>query len=93
MFQKNNSRVKIVCAACKLDDLIVCGARHYDKMMNIQIEACGRTGWPKAEQGFIDQFGNFYSRVEAYNIIERNKLQVIDKNNGSKVELYSEGLY
>jgi len=48
----------------------------------------------EAEQGFIDQFGNFYNRNEALKTIHCNNLQIINYDrNGSTVELYSEGLY
>lgn len=52
----------IVCAACRHCDLIICGARHFDKVMHTQIKflniKVNAYGW---EQGFIDQFGKFYT--------------------------------
>lgn len=94
-YEKDNAWVRIVCAACKHSSgLIVCGARHFDRIMNAQIKATGIKKWASAEQGFIDQFGNFYNRVEALQIIARNELQTINmQSNGSSTELYSEGLY
>ena len=92
-FNKGNSRAYIVCAACRYEGTIIAGARHFDKIMYTQIDAIGEK-FNIAEQGFIDQFGNFYTRVEAFNTILRNDIQSINyERNGSTTELYSEGLY
>ena len=98
-YWKDNNIVKpqqiVVCAACKLGELIVCGARHYDTIMNLQIDACGRTGWGAgSEEGFIDQFGQFLTRKEAMQVVKDNGQPFNKKRNGgSDKELYSEGLY
>lgn len=82
----------IVCAANRIGDVILCGARHWDKVMQKQANAMGLTGGGE-EQGFIDQWGNFLSRVEAMEIVKANKQSFdIDRNRGDSV-LYSEGLY
>jgi hypothetical protein len=44
------------------------------------------------EQGFIDQFGNFLTRKEAY-IIARNNGQIYRELDNDTNELYSEHLY
>ena len=94
-FDKGNSRAIIVCAACRRGSVVIAGARHWDKGMNtlysqLSIEVSGT----EFEQGFIDQFGNFYSRKEALKTLLINDLQMINwDRNGSTEELYSEGLY
>ena len=69
---------KVVCAAAKYgegkDALVVCSARHYDPRMHATLahlheaklfdfEVAGR-----AVQGFIDQFGVFMDRKEAWKV-------------------------
>jgi len=88
----------IVCAANRFDDIIVCGARHYDSAMMSSIDRHREHGLClkyECEQGFIDQFGKFYTREEAWKIAEKNgqiKRRVGgDTINGGK--LFSENLY
>jgi len=90
----------IVCAACRIDtngegeDIILCSARHWDNVMRIQARAMGYLDHaPAAEQGFIDQFGGFLSRERALTIVKRNGQKFDARRNGSKLDLYSEGLY
>ena len=87
---------KIVCAANKhvKGDIIILGARHFDKHMRSQIEAYNRS--PKNQfwiQGFIDNKGNFLDRKEAYKVAKKAN-QIIKKTGaeGSE-ELFSEDLY
>lgn len=92
----------VVCAACRYGDLIIAGARHFDRVMHTQLkyikedrlldfEAEGRV-----EEGFIDQFGVFMDRSEAYQIAlaggQLNTRRLKSGNNGS-TELFSEDLY
>lgn len=67
------SRRRVVCAACRdADGLIVAGARHFDGVMHAQIAAMRkRQSFRGAEQGFIDQFGLFLTREEAFEVAER----------------------
>jgi hypothetical protein len=82
----------IVCAANKHKDsgVIFCGARHFDDLMRGQIKAAN---YPFAsyDQGFIDQFGRFYDRKEAWKIAEKNGQ--IKRISGTRGTLYSEDLY
>lgn len=92
----------VVCAACRYGDLIICGARHFDKVMHSQIrqmredklfdfEAAGR-----AEQGFIDQYGVFMSREEAFEVAKAaGQLNVrrLKTPYPESTELFSEDLY
>lgn len=82
---------RIVCAALRLDGQIICGARHFDSIMHQQIALTGKR-WNRAEQGFIDNKGNFLTREEAYIIAEKeNQIRRICVP-GSR-ELFSENLY
>jgi hypothetical protein len=92
---RENSRV--VCAANRnADGLIVAGARHYDDVMRAQIKSStGNWRVNMVEQGFIDQFGNFLSRQEAWTIANRNN-QITRRCGGDEADggtLYSENLY
>lgn len=92
----------VVCAANRYGDLIVAGARHFDMVMHSQLryiredrlldfEILGR-----AEQGFIDQYGVFMDREEAYDVAEKaGQLNVrrLKSGNVGVRELFSEDLY
>jgi len=85
----------IVCAANRhpTNGRIICGARHYDPIMRAQIDASeGYVSWMGCEQGFIDQFGKFYSREEAF-IIARDNNQIKRRCGGDNECLFSESLY
>lgn len=82
----------IVCAANRLGCLIFCGARHCDRTMYRQANAAG-INLVGTEQGFINQFGEFRTREEALKIVLENGQPFNAKRNGSKTELFSEGLY
>jgi hypothetical protein len=61
----------IVCAAIHKRGNIICGVRHFDGIMRATLNATGEThvGW---DQGFVDQFGTFYSREDAWKIADKN---------------------
>ena len=82
----------IVCAAIRLEGSIITGARHFDKIMIEQIKTDGRS-WASSDQGFIDQYCNFYNREEAMDIVIKNKQKFCKDRNGSGKILFSEGLY
>lgn len=48
--------------------------------------------WGKVEQGFIDQFGKFLTRAQAYKIANKNG-QILDTSRAMKGCLFSEDLY
>lgn len=60
-------------------------------VMHAMIKALPPASWGSAEQGFIDQRGNFLTREEAW-IIAVNNNQIIRHLSSSGV-LYSENLY
>ena len=84
-----------------MHDEIICGARHYDSIMHKQIRSADAriVHWYSlkhlVEQGFIDQFGRFYSRTEAWKIATA-KGQIKRRCCGDTDEggtLFSENLY
>ena len=90
---KPNQRV--VCAANRFPcGTIVLGARHYDMLMHKTIEALG-IGRAIAEQGFVDQWGDYLTRQQAWRVAQvagqiRKTLPSNDSKGGT---LYSENLY
>ena len=96
---------RVVCAANKfiftmpdkrVEELIVCGARHYDHVMGSQIAKIDHDYWKNKSsvtQGFIDQRGVFMDRREAF-VVASNANQVIKKSgNPNSLELFSEDIY
>lgn len=83
---------RVVCAANrhKTKGIIICGARHWDKLMRGQVNAMGEKpiGW---DQGFVDQFGDWMDREEAWKVAtDQNQ---ITREVSSPGTLYSENLY
>lgn len=72
---------------------VLIGARHFDHQMRRQIDMLNINGFKKRASGFMDQFGEIYSRTEAREIcisnnhIPRNGYYIHDKH------LFSEDLY
>lgn len=81
----------IVCAAMRQGNIIVAGARHFDSIMLSQIKAMNipKRDW---EQGFIDQYGNFLTREEAWGVADTAG-QIKKVISGMKGLLWSENLY
>jgi hypothetical protein len=89
--QKADQRV--VCAAIQNQHgWIVCGARHHDQVMNLTIVQGPEKPPHTWTQGFIDQFGNFLTREQAWIIAERNG-QIIRRVGGDGTKLFSENIY
>lgn len=89
----------IVCAAIRVrlspegPLQIIAGPRHYDSTMVATLKAIDGFNKPiEDEQGFIDQHGRFYTRIEAWHIAEMNG-QVKWHDGGPRGTLYSEHLY
>ncbi len=90
----------VVCAACfdKTTGTLILGPRHWDDLMRDHYHMLPESVRPKAvrmEQGFIDQFGAFLTREEAFQIVQKNG-QPFDaeaNSHGRGKELFSEGLY
>lgn len=81
---------RVVCAANrrKSDGLIICGARHWDKVMRAQ-GGCNFGNW---DQGFIDQFGDWMTREEAW-VVAVEQGQIRRQVDGDTKRLFSEHLY
>lgn len=82
----------VVCAANRHRESgkIICGPRHCDSIMRQQLpDGVKFHGW---EQGFIDQWGQFLTREEAWKVaVEKGQIRrKIDTPEGT---LYSEHLY
>ena len=83
---------RVVCAAMLKEGRIITGARHFDKIMRAQMTASeGIAWWRDCKQGFIDQFGDFMSRSEAW-VVAVDQSQ-IRQEVSSPGKLYSENLY
>lgn len=86
---------RVVCAAIRREDgAMLCSARHFDHSMRLQIDTSVylREQWHDADQGFIDQFGKFMSREEAWQVANAAG-QIIRRVGGDDGCLYSENLY
>lgn len=67
----NPEKQRVVCAANRCaDGYLLLGARHGDALMHEQAVRSGRRVIG-TEEGFVDQWGNFLTREEAYVIAER----------------------
>lgn len=88
---------RVVCAANRFPDgTMLIGARHWDTHMVEQAKQLGIRGG-KEKQGFVDQFGNFLTREEAWKVA-RNNQQIIRLCSSETLEdeegyLFSENLY
>lgn len=83
---------RVVCAALRHEEgAIICGPRHFDDTMRAQISAQGGD-WRRADQGFVDQFGKFLTREEAYEIAVKNGQHRHGEGADGRM-LYSEDLY
>lgn len=87
----------IVAAACKYGDVIITGARHYDKVMHGQLRAFSEDHELRlmkrgdVVQGFIDNQGTFLNREEA--LLVAQAAGQIRYKHGPAHELFSEDLY
>ena len=83
---------RVVCAAMLKDGRIITGARHFDKVMRAQMELTeGLKWWRSCSQGFIDQFGDFMTREEAW-VVAMHQKQIF-RQVSTPGCLYSENLY
>lgn len=88
----------VVCAALIHGGTIICGPRHFDKVMCDQIEALeyglapgDGSHW---EQGFVDQYGVFMDRKEALQVAtDAGQINVRGPKTHPETQLFSEDLY
>lgn len=88
---------RIVCAANRADrdGTLVIGIRHYDTHMRAAMAVIRRIRWTDSEQGFVDQFGAFLTRTQAWQVANAAG-QIIRRVGGDDADggtLYSENLY
>ena len=83
----------VVCAALlyKCGTIIV-SVRHFDAFARKQVELHKLKHF-QHKQGFVDQWGNFMNREEAWHVATTNRQKIDHDRNGPKGTLYSEGLY
>lgn len=95
----NKPRPRIVSAANIHRELrfIIAGPRHWDNIMHGQLAMinAGKRIYRSTEfdQGFIDQFGDYYSRTDALEVVKKSGQPFNEERNGSDTKLFSEGLY
>jgi hypothetical protein len=91
---RDRTQRRVVCAAIRNEDgRIVIGPRHFDRVMQRSLEMMGGQGWAMGEQGFIDQWGKFMAREDAF-IVATAAGQILEKTgNQDSNELFSEDLY
>lgn len=92
-FSNQNKDQFVVCAAMRNDNgVIICSPRHFDSIACMQVRENEWDLWRKAEQGFVDQYGTFLTREEAWAIANKNN-QVTRRVGGDEGRLFSENLY
>lgn len=83
---------RVVCAAIKNKrGVVVCSPRHWDTLMHAQALITGED-WYQAEQGFVDQRGQWLTREEALAVAVMAG-QIVRRCGGDDHELFSENLY
>ena len=95
-YSKNSPNCWIVCAAIKLHDgTVICAPRHGGPLVATLLLRIGERSFSSKDedQGFVDQFGNFHTREEAYIVAKRNGQIRREVSTGLKNKLFSEHLY
>lgn len=88
------SDIRIVSAACRKNNNIILGVRHFDNIMrHLMMIFNGSSYWLDCEQGFIDNHGTFLTRSEAFIIANENNQIIRTLGSEHTGELYSENLY
>ena len=82
----------IVCAAVKIDDLIIPSVRHYDPFVHAIAHCLGISEVRHDQQGFITNKYRFVDRVEGL-AVARAAGQVVREVGGSHTRLYSECMW
>lgn len=97
-WDKLNVQRRLVSACNRYKDVLVCAPRHSCPIMTMSMAMLGgmqvlhKYSGKDHEQGFVDQFGTFYTRKEAYDLaIENGQLLYPDRSLSET--LFSEGLY
>lgn len=88
---------RVVCAAIRHPDgRLICSPRHFDTTTHAVLDHLEKTEdirtWGQADQGFVDQYGIYLTREEAW-VIALRQNQIIHRVGGDEGCLYSENLY
>lgn len=82
---------RVVCAAIRSGERIICGVRHMDAIMVAAITSIPDHGTSQWEQGFVDQRGEFLTRYEALDVASAAEQLIRMPHRTAK--LFSEDLY
>ena len=87
---------RVVCSACRCIETghLIIGPRHFDSIMRSQLLR-EKDHLKYKDQGFIDQWGIYMSRTEAWKVAEAAG-QILYRCGGDEADggtLYSENLY
>lgn len=98
-----NLQRRIVCAANRFEmkdggTLVIPGSRHYSKDMSAVLDELRddvvNDHVHGENQGFIDQWGNYFNREDAYVIAYHSgQIDTVRKKGETSKDLYSEDLY
>jgi len=106
--EMNSLQPRIVCAAMLMkDETIVPGVRHFSPEMRVVLHRMYGDKYhvQVKEQGFVDQFGKFYSREDAWKMArlngqiirptgwEENPIAHLPEKLEENGKLFSENLY
>lgn len=94
-FEKNGTLRRIVCAAVQAKDgEVITGIRHFSPDMKkmINLHPSPEKFRFNSTQGFVDQFGDFWNRQDAWKIAQ-NASQIYRRCGGDEGKLFSENLY
>lgn len=89
----SNKPRRVVCAACRWPDgHVILGVRHFSPDMRLSAALQGYDVAECREQGFVDQFGKYLTRQEAFKIaLSQGQYRPYEPYNIGT--LYSEDLY
>lgn len=93
--EKELPQRRVVCAACRssVTGQMILGPRHFDTVMRVHADKYPNVDFD--EQGFIDQWGVYMNRQEAWKVAEAAN-QIYRRCGGDEAKggtLYSENLY
>lgn len=101
-WEKFNVPLRLVSAANRYKDIIICAPRHSSPLMNATIAAFGgidilheygnNDNSKDCVQGFVDQYGTFYDRKTSLAMAIANG-QLLYPDKVTPTNLFSEGLY
>ena len=90
IWERGGKQRVVSMAACIVDGHLIVGNRHFCPVMSLQLDLLGIRGGSKpSDQGFVDQFGVYMTREEAY-IVAKAAGQLKYHEDGWEEVLYSE---